>query len=366
VSSVNVSSGLVSATRLRGTRLRVSIFYAVLLPLLLVSVLAATAIGSTYLPWQSVLHVIALKLLPSGSVSSQGLTVVDIAVIWLIRVPRVIVAGFVGAGLAVAGTVMQALFRNPLAEPGLVGTGAGAVLGGVLSFVMGWSVSSVMALPAAAVIGALISLLLVYAMATRGGITPVNTLLLCGISVGLLLGAMSSLLLSINIVNWQLAQDIVFWMMGGLDARSWTHVWICAPFVTLGVGTALFQSRDLDLLQQGEETAASFGVDVEAAKRLLILTAALLTGASVAVAGLIGFVGLVIPHAARLALGPSNRNLVPASALAGASFLILCDLFARTVHPPTELRLGIVTSLIGGPIFIAMLLKRYRQSGGNS
>lgn len=258
---------------------------------------------------------------------------------------------------------MQALFRNPLAEPGLVGTGSGAVLGGVISFVTGWSTHSVLSLPVAAMLGALLALALVYAMSTRGGVTPITTMLLAGIAVGLLLGALSSLLLSLNIVNWQIAQDIVFWMMGGLDARSWTHVWLCAPFVLVGLAAAMLQARDLDLLQQGEETAASFGVDVEAAKRLLILTTAILTGASVAVAGLIGFVGLVIPHAVRISLGPSNRVLLPASAFAGAAFLILCDLIARTIHPPTEIRLGIVTALVGGPVFIAMLLHRYRASG---
>jgi iron complex transport system permease protein len=345
-------------------RLRLGLFYAFLLPSLFVSIVAGIAIGSTPLPWSLILRVLGVKLLPGHLVHTQTIRHADMVVVWLIRVPRVLVAGLVGAGLAVSGVVMQALFRNPLAEPGLVGTGAGAVLGAVLSFVAGWSTASVIALPVCSMLGALLALLLVYAMSTRGGITPVTMLLLSGIATGLLLGALSSLLLSLNIVNWQIAQDIVFWMMGGLDARTWTHVWLCAPFVLLGLLTAFLQSRDLDLLQQGEETAASFGVDVETAKRLLVITAALLTGASVAVAGLIGFVGLVIPHAVRLVLGPSNRILLPAASVAGSAFLILCDLVARTVHPPIEIRLGIVTSLIGGPVFIAMLLRRYRESGG--
>jgi len=193
-------------------------------------------------------------------------------------------------------------------------------------------------------IGAFAALLLVYTMSTRGGATPVGALLLAGIAMTSLLTAVSSLLLSLNIVNWQIAQEIVFWMMGGLEARSWTHVWLCAPFVMLGTGAAIFQSRDLDLIQKGEETAASFGVDVESAKRFLVLTAAMLTGASVAVAGMVGFVGLVVPHAVRLLVGPSNRVLVPASGVAGAAFLILCDLLARTIHPPIEIRLGVITA----------------------
>lgn len=238
------------------------------------------------------------------------------------------------------------------------------MLGAVISFVTGWSVRSVVSLPVAAMIGAFAALILVYAMATRGGTTPVGTLLLAGIAMTSLLTAASSLLLSLNIVNWQIAQEIVFWMMGGLDARSWTHVWLCAPFIVLGLAAATLQARDLDLIQQGEETAASFGVDVEAAKRFLVLSAAILTGASVAVAGMIGFVGLVVPHAVRLLIGPSNQALIPASAFAGAAFLILCDLAARTIHPPVEIRLGVITALIGGPLFIALLMRRYHEAGG--
>jgi iron complex transport system permease protein len=279
----------------------------------------------------------------------------------MIRVPRVIVASFVGAGLATAGVVMQALFRNPLAEPALVGTGAGAVLGAVISFVTAWSVRSVISVPLAAMAGAFLALLLVYTIATRGGVTPLGTLLLSGIAVTSLLSAVSSLLLSINIVNWQVAQEVVFWMMGGLDARSWTHVWVCAPLVVLGTASAMVQTRDLDLLQQGEESAAALGVDIEKSKRALAVTAAILTGAAVAVAGMVGFVGLVVPHAVRMLIGPSHRALVPASAVTGAVFVILCDLLARTIHPPVEIRLGVVTALLGGPVFIALLLRRYRE-----
>jgi len=340
---------------------RIPLFYAFLLPILFVSAVVAMAVGSTSLGWETVLRVLGGKFLPSGWVDVTRVTQADRVIVWLIRIPRVLVAACVGAGLASSGVIMQALFRNPLAEPSLVGAGAGAVLGGVISFVAGWSVTSVISLPIAAMTGALLALALVYAMATRGGVTPVTTLLLSGVAAGALLSAVSSLLLSLNIVNWQMAQDIVFWMMGGLDARTWTHFWLCAPFVLLGLVAAMIQARDLDLLQQGEETAASFGVDVESAKRMLTLTTAVLTGASVAVAGLVGFVGLIVPHAVRLVLGPKNRTLLPASAVTGAAFLILCDLVARTIHQPTEIRLGIVTALLGGPVFIALLIRRYRE-----
>jgi iron complex transport system permease protein len=342
------------------SRLRLPVFYAFLLPILFLSLLAAIGIGSTPITWATILRVIEFKLLPHAWTNSIHLTEADQVIVWLIRVPRVVVAFFVGAGLAAAGVIMQALFRNPLAEPGLVGAGSGAVLGGVITFVAGWSATSVLSLPLMAMLGSVLALALVYVMATRGGVTPVATLLLSGVAVSALLAAISSLLLSVNIVNWQIAQEIVFWMMGGLDARTWTHVWLCAPFVLLGLAASLIQTRDLDLLQLGEETAASFGVDVESSKRMLTITAAILTGAAVAVSGLIGFVGLVVPHAVRLILGPSNRTLLPASALTGGAFLVLCDLLARTIHPPTEIRLGIITALVGGPLFIFLLLRQYR------
>jgi iron complex transport system permease protein len=360
--SAQMPASLATSPVLSRSRLRLGIFYGFILPVLFLALLAGVGIGSTSISWSIILRVVEFKLLPHAWTSAIPIAKADQVIVWLIRVPRVVVAFFVGAALASAGVIMQALFRNPLAEPGLVGAGAGAVLGGVISFAFGWSATSVLSLPLLAMLGALLALALVYTMATRGGVTPVSTLLLSGVATAALLGAISSLLLSVSIVNWQIAQDIVFWMMGGLDARTWTHVWLCAPFVVLGLAASLLQTRDLDLLQLGEETAASFGVDVESSKRMLTLTAAILTGAAVAVAGLVGFVGLVVPHAVRLVLGPSNRSLLPASAITGGAFLILCDLLARTIHPPTEIRLGIVTALLGGPVFIFVLLRQHRRA----
>jgi iron complex transport system permease protein len=348
-------------------RFRLSAFYGFLLPALAVAAIAAIAIGSTPLSWQTIVKVCAVKLLPLSWLSAMGIdvsgiTATDQLVVWIIRIPRVLVAAAVGAGLGTAGAIMQGLFRNPLAEPGLMGIGPGAALGGVIAFVTGWSGKSVLPLPLLAMTGALLALTLVYAMATRGGVTPIGTLLLAGVATGSFVSAMTSLLLTLNIANWQIAQEVVFWMMGGLDARTWTHFWMCAPFVLLGLCAGLVEARELDLLMQGEEAAASLGVNVEAAKRTLILTAAILTGASVAVAGMVGFVGLLVPHAVRLLLGPSHRVVLPASALSGALFLILCDLVARTIHPPTEIRLGVVTALCGGPFFLVLLLRHYREA----
>ncbi len=336
------------------------VFLGGVIPLLFLAAMAGITIGSTHVDLNVVLRVMGEKLFPFWF-SAAGVAKSDEIIVWLIRVPRVIVAAFVGAGLAMAGALMQGLFRNSLAEPNIVGVASGAVLGAVIVFVSGLAVKSALALPIAAFFGALCALALVYALATRGGSTPVSTLLLSGIALAALLGAISSLLISLSIVNWQIAQEIVFWMMGGLDSRTWTHVWISAPFILLALGISLYYARDLDLLIQGEESAAALGVEVESSKRAIIIVAALMTGSCVAVAGAIGFVGLIVPHVARLFVGPAHRVLLPSSALAGAAFLILCDLLARTIHPPTEIRLGIITAAFGAPFFLFLLLRKYRE-----
>ena len=209
----------------------------------------------------------------------------------------------------------------------------------------------------------MLALFLVYSFATRAGRTPTATLLLAGIALSALIGAISSLLISLSFVDWEVAGNIIFWMMGGLDSRTWIHVWISAPFVAAGILAALWFHRDLDLLLAGEETSATLGVEVETAKRIILTAAALLTGSAVAVCGVIGFVGLIVPHMVRLLLGPSHRVLLPASALTGATFLIACDLIARTIHPPTEIRLGIITAVFGAPFFLYLLRRRRKEIG---
>jgi iron complex transport system permease protein len=343
-------------------RVRPALFYAIVMPVLLAAAVTGVIVGSTALEWSLVVRVLASKALPAGWIDTTTITHADDAIVWLIRLPRVLVAALVGAGLATAGAMMQGLFRNPLAEPTLTGVGPGAVLGAVAVFVTGWGARWVVALPLASIASAFLAAVLVYGIATRGGTTPITTLLLAGIAVGALLTALSSLLISINIVTWQVAQEIVFWMMGGLESRTWAHVWLSAPFVAVGLGAALLQSRTLDLLLLGEENAASLGAEVETAKRVIVTTSALLTGASVAVAGLVGFVGLVVPHGVRLLLGPAHRTLLPASAVSGAAFLILCDLAARTIRPPAEIRLGVVTALCGAPLFLLLLARRLREA----
>ena len=358
---IRAADAPVSATKARAGRLLV--FFPVVSVLFVIAVCGGVAIGSTDITWQTVVRTIAIRVIPEGWMELGAVSEAEQVIIWLIRMPRVIVAALAGAALAIAGVQLQGVFRNPLADPSVIGVSQGAALGAVIAFVTGLATRSALWLPMTAFIGGFIALFAVYLIATRSGRTPVATLLLAGIAVGALITACSALLISLSFVNWQVAAEIVFWMMGGLDSRTWTHVWISLPFLVLGTLVSLWHTRELDLMLLGEETSASLGVDVETVKRTILATAALLTGAAVAVSGVVGFVGLVVPHVVRLILGPSHRALLPASALSGALFLIVCDLLARTVHPPTEIRLGVVTAAFGAPFFL-WLLRRHRKEIG--
>ena len=329
--------------------------------LLAAAAVAAIGVGSTGIAWGTVVRVLAARALPAGWVDLGGTTEAEQLIVWLIRTPRVVVAALVGGALAVAGTQMQGVFRNPLAEPSVIGISQGAALGAVVTFVSGLAAAAVFWLPLFAFAGALAALAAVYAVATRAGRTPVATLLLAGIALGALSTAVATLLISLSVVNWQVANEVVFWLMGGLDNRTWTHVWMCLPPVAMGAVAARWHRRALALLLLGGETAASLGVDVERVRRTMLATAAMLTGAAVAVSGVVGFVGLIVPHMLRLVLGPSHRTLLPAAMLGGALFLIVCDVLARTINPPTEIRLGIITAACGAPFFLYLLR---RQRGG--
>jgi len=338
-------------------------YFPVLIALLAVAAVAGVSVGTVEISWAAITTIVASKALPVGWVSLTGISETEQVIVWLIRVPRVVVAGLAGAALAIAGTQMQGLFRNPLAEPSIVGVSQGAALGAVIAFITNLTTMSMLWLPLFAFVGAFVALFTVCLIASRGGRTPVSTLLLSGVAMGALISSISSLLISLNFVNWQVAAEILFWMMGGLDSRTWTHIWISLPLVVLGTTVALWHTRDLDLMLLGEETSASLGVEVEKVKLVILTTAALLTGAAVSVSGVIGFVGLVVPHVVRLILGPSHRRLLPASVVTGALFVISCDLLARTINPPTEIRLGVITAAFGAPFFLYLLRSRRKEIG---
>jgi iron complex transport system permease protein len=345
------------------TRRQAIPFFVIAMLLLAVFAVLGVSVGSVHIPASQVARLLFARIMPFGWLDTSDIAPSQQAIIWQLRAPRVAVATLVGVSLSAAGAQMQGLFRNPLASPDIIGTSAGGALGAVIAMVTGLATHEMLALPAFSFAGSLLALFAVYALTTRGGRTPMATLLLAGVAFSSLFAAASSFLISMTWVRWEVAQEITFWLMGGLDNRQWTHCLMLLPCAVIGLGAALSRSRELDLLLAGEETALALGVEIEKTKRLLLVNAALLTGASVAVSGVIGFVGLIAPHAARLLIGPSHRRLLPASALLGAIFLLAADLLARTLIRPEEIRLGIITAGCGAPFFLFLLLRRQREAG---
>ena len=281
-------------------------------------------------------------------------------VIEQIRLPRIIVGALVGAALGVAGATMQGLFRNPMADPGIIGVSAGGALGAVVAIAAGVAGSFYLALPIFAFLGAMAAALLVYGIAVVGGHFSMATLLLAGVAVNAFLGAIVSAIIIVIPDNESL-REILFWLAGGLDARSWEHVRIAAPLIIGGAIFIMLLARDLNLLMLGDDEARSMGVRVGASRLTLLIAASLVTGAAVAVSGTIVFVGLVVPHTLRLMLGPDHRLLLPTSALGGAVFVIAADTVARMIIQPAELRVGILTAFVGAPFFILLLIRNKRQ-----
>lgn len=286
----------------------------------------------------------------------------DMTIVWDIRMPRVATAALVGAALAVAGAVMQGLFRNPLADPGLVGVSAGAGFGAVAAIVLGGLLpAAVLSLAGgylvafAAFLGGWASTLLLYGVATRGGRTSVATMLLAGIALGALTGALTGLI--VYRASDEQLRDLTFWGMGSVAGATWAKLMAAGPIIALSLIAAPFLARALDALALGEAVAGHMGIDTQRMKRLAILSVAGSVGASVAITGGIGFVGIVVPHVLRLLQGPEHRNLLPNAALLGAIMLLLADMVSRTVVAPAELPIGIVTATIGGPFFLWILLR---------
>lgn len=279
------------------------------------------------------------------------------AVIWSIRLPRIIVAMLVGAGLATVGAVMQAILRNPLAEPGITGVSAGAAVGAVAGITMGLAGSSQWGIPLAAFAGAaIVSLILQFVLQTRRDLGPA-TIILVGVSISALAGAIINVLIA-NAHDDALVRSALFWLAGDLELRSWDHVLIAIAPIMLGVAYLLSRIHALDALSLGEQTAATSGVNVARERVILLLVGSLVTGAAVAVSGIISFVGLVVPHAVRLMVGASHARLLPLSALGGALFLVLADTIARAAFGSVVVQTGVVAALVGAPIFLILLLRK--------
>jgi len=283
------------------------------------------------------------------------------AIVWEIRLPRVVLAGLVGATLAYSGAVYQGVFRNPLAEPYLMGVASGAGLAATLVIIgpLAYSFGPLSPVPAAAFLGAIVAVTLTYLLARTSRAVPVTTLILAGVAVGSIATASISYLM---LTHEERALSVMSWLLGGLNAASWERVALLLPYAAIG-GLALVPfGRALNVLQLSEEEARQVGVNVEALKLGLLAVASLATAAAVAVSGIIGFVGLVVPHATRLLWGPDYRRLVPLSAVLGAGFLIVADLLARTLAPPHEIPVGIITAFVGAPFFLYLLRRTGRHA----
>jgi iron complex transport system permease protein len=307
-----------------------------------------------------VLAVVAHRL--TGS--SMGIALDEQAdlVLWTIRIPRVVLSIGIGAALSVSGAALQGIFRNPLADPGLIGVSAGAAVGAVGSIVLGFTAFGIWSTPLAAFVGALTVTAVVFSSAFRSGRVEVVTLVLCGVGVNALAFAMVGLLTSV--ATDEELRNISFWQLGSVGGATWEIVTAVAPFLAVGLILLPRFARRLDLLALGEREAKHLGVDVVRTRLFVIILASLAAGSAVAVAGIISFVGLIVPHVIRLVNGPSHRTLLPASALGGAIVLTLADLVARTAVVPREIPLGVMTSLLGAPVFLVLLRKTRQQAGG--
>jgi iron complex transport system permease protein len=333
------------------------IVVAVLCAILLVMATVAATIGAAGIP----LHrLIAAAGLAAGD---PALIERDRLVLWSIRLPRIAMACMIGAMLGAAGTIMQGLFRNPLAEPGLVGVSAGAALAAATTIVFGDRILAgtgivlpFAALPIAAFFGALLTTAILYRFATREGRTSIATLLLAGLAIGALAQAAIGLL--VFMADDRQLRDITFWTLGSLSGSTWNKAAAIAPFLLVLLLSVPFIVNGLDLMVLGEAEAFHMGVAVERLKRAAIVLVAAAAGAAVAFAGIIGFVGIVVPHLLRLALGPGHRVLLPASLCFGAILLLAADTMARVIVSPAELPIGIVTAVLGAPFFLVLLMRQ--------
>lgn len=344
---------------------RWKLLLVLLIVALVITVILSLNVGYAQIPFANILAIMS-KQIPflSGTVDPSLVLPMESAIILQIRLPRIIAGVVVGAALASSGVVYQGVFKNPMADSYVLGVSAGAAVGasfsilfGLGSVVFGLSLTQV-----AAFLGAVSAMFLVYNISRVGSRVPVTTLLLCGIAVNFFLFAVVGLM---EVIAGDELHAIVFWLVGGFSNVLWRDIWAILPFVVVGIIAVYIYARDLNLMALGEETAQNLGVNIERSKLVLLVLASLITGAAVSVSGLIGFVGLMIPHLTRLVIGPDHRILLPASTITGAIFLVVCDDIARVIATPfastLELPVGIITMLAGAPFFI-MLFRRKKQS----
>lgn len=349
---------LIASSRKR--HLTLAILTLCLLSALCLLLIVSATSGQLKLPagevFSSLLHKIGLG---GGPVTAhpQGESA-----LWTIRFPRVLLAALVGAALAVGGAIMQGVFGNPLADPGVVGVSSGAAAAACTAMVFNIAIFGAWTTPIFAFVGGLAVTLIVYAMSRSNGRTEVVTLVLTGVAINAVAGAVIAFLTFIG--DQQSREQIIFWQLGSLNGTRWQYVAVVAPLVLIGIVAAMLISRKLDLLSLGERSARHLGVNVERLRIVSVVIVAILTAAAVAFCGIISFVGLVVPHIVRMLIGPGHRALIPISALGGAVLLSGADLVARTAVLYADLPIGMLTSLVGGPFFFYLIRKTRKSAGG--
>ncbi|MFY9377976.1 MAG: iron ABC transporter permease [Peptococcia bacterium] len=342
-------------------RRRLKYIMILLVLVLMLVCLGASTVGTAHISLGQAIRIVVGKIPKLSSLVDTGLIPSNhIAIIWQVRMPRIMLSAMIGACLAAVGACFQGLFCNPLADPYILGISNGAGLGATVAIVMGlgglaYGVGYVSLL---AFLGALITAIVVYLIANVGGRLPAVNLILSGVAVGFFASSFVTVLMALNREN---TERIIMWLMGSVNAANWQQVAILFPVTVVGCLILCLFARELNAIGAGEETAKSLGVKVETVKKLLLGVSSLLVAVCVSVSGIIGFVGLVIPHVARLIVGPDQRALLPFSTVIGALFLVLCDTIARSVIPPAELPLGAVTALCGAPYFCYLLIKAKKK-----
>lgn len=348
-------------TKLRETRRLFPLLVTVLIALIALSITLGIMIGPVPIEplqvWRIALHKVGIAVGDVDWARSQE------NIVWIIRFPRVLLAAVVGAGLAVIGAVMQALTRNPLADPFLLGISSGASVGAVLVILMGVFTSfGLYALATGAFLGAMAAFALVYVLAQQGGrISPLR-MVLAGVAVSYLFSAATSFI-TLRAGDAEATRRVLFWLLGGFAGTQWEQLGLPVVLLVTGSVYLLLHARALNAMSVGEETAVTLGFDVHGLRRRLLVVTSLLTGVMVAVSGVIGFVGLILPHMIRQIVGADHHRLLPISALAGAVFLVWVDMIARTVFAPEELPVGIITALLGAPFFILLMIRSTRRKG---
>ena len=322
-----------------------------LILLMFVAVFVSLMVGVTHFSLSEILAMIG------EAFSSDGNNSIGNTVFLNLRLPRVVLCLLVGAALSVCGATYQSIFRNPLTDPYILGISSGASLGAAISILLGWE-SSLFGIGTMSLITALVTVVLIYKIASIGNRMHTSTLLLTGVCFTFLITAVISFLM---VLNQDKMERIIFWTMGSFASASWNDVMAVAPCVVIGICVAIYYSKDLNLLLVGSETAKSLGVDVEKIKKHLLLFTTLMVAFAVSSCGVIGFVGLIVPHCIRLVVGADNRLVVPYSIFVGATFLLICDTLSRTILQPSELPVGSLTALAGAPMFIYLLYKSKKQ-----